>query len=59
MDTGIDKDYKSWIIEVKSKIRAAQMKAGLAVNAVVIEFYWNLGKMIVEKQTAWGTKFIE
>ncbi|MCG9879714.1 MAG: PDDEXK nuclease domain-containing protein [Bacteroidia bacterium] len=59
MDTGIDKDYKSWIIEVKSKIRAAQMKAGLAVNAVVIEFYWNLGKMIVEKHTAWGTKFIE
>ena len=59
MDTGIDKDYKSWIIEVKSKIRAAQMKAVLAVNAVVIEFYWDLGKMIVEKQTAWGTKFIE
>jgi len=31
----------------------------LAVNATVIQFYWDLGKMITEKQTAWGTKFIE
>jgi predicted nuclease of restriction endonuclease-like (RecB) superfamily len=59
MNTGIDKEYKSWIIEVKSKIRAAQIKAVLSVNAVVIEFYWDLGKMIIEKQTAWGTKFLE
>lgn len=55
----IDVDYKNWIIEIKSKIRSAQMKAVLAVNAAVIEFYWDLGKVIAEKQTAWGTKFIE
>ncbi|MCB9251727.1 MAG: DUF1016 domain-containing protein [Flavobacteriales bacterium] len=54
-----DSDYKNWIIEVKSKIRAAQMKTVMAVNAAVIEFYWDLGKMIAEKQTAWGTKFLE
>jgi predicted nuclease of restriction endonuclease-like (RecB) superfamily len=55
----VDSEYKNWISEIKSKIRAAQIKAALAVNAVVIEFYWDLGQMIVEKQTAWGTKFIE
>lgn len=55
----IDSDYKDWIVEIKSKIRSAQMKAVMAVNAAVIEFYWDLGKMISEKQTAWGTKFIE
>lgn len=55
----IDSEYKNWISEIKSKIRAAQIKAALAVNSVVIEFYWDLGQMIVEKQTAWGTKFIE
>lgn len=55
----IDADYKNWIIEIKSKIRSAQMKAVMAVNSAVIEFYWELGKMIADKQTAWGTKFIE
>ena len=51
--------YKNWIVELKSKIRSSQVKASLAINAVLIEFYWDLGKMIAEKQTAWGTKFIE
>lgn len=55
----IDSDYKNWITEIKSKIRAAQMKATMAVNAAVIEFYWELGKMIADKQTAWGTSFLE
>lgn len=54
-----DLEYKNWIIEVKSKIRATQMKAAMAVNATVIEFYWELGKMIAKKQTAWGTKFLD
>ncbi|MCC7453315.1 MAG: DUF1016 domain-containing protein, partial [Crocinitomix sp.] len=51
----MDSDYKNWIIEIKSKIRATQMKAAMAVNSAVIEFYWDLGKMIYDKQTAWGT----
>lgn len=55
----IDDDYKKWITEIKSKIRSAQMKAALSVNTVVIEFYWDLGKMISEKQTAWGSNFLE
>ena len=55
----VDSDYTKWIVEIKSKIRAAQMKAVMAVNAAVVEFYWDLGKMIAEKQTAWGTKFLE
>jgi predicted nuclease of restriction endonuclease-like (RecB) superfamily len=55
----IDDDYKKWILEIKSKIRSAQMKAALSVNVALIEFYWDLGKMIAEKQTAWGSKFLE
>lgn len=53
-----DDDYKKWILEIKSKIRSAQMKAVLSVNAALIEFYWDLGKMIAEKQTAWGSNFL-
>lgn len=54
-----DEDYKKWIFEIKSKIRSAQMKAVIAVNATLIEFYWDLGKMISEKQTVWGSNFLE
>lgn len=57
----IDDDYKKWILEIKSKIRSAQMKAALSVNAALIEFYWDLGRMISEKQASasWGSKLIE
>lgn len=52
-------DYKQWLTELKSKIRSAQIKAAIAVNSALIQFYWELGKMIDEKQTAWGSKFLE
>jgi predicted nuclease of restriction endonuclease-like (RecB) superfamily len=55
----LNNDYKIWITEVKSKIRSTQLKAAIAVNATLIEFYWELGAMIVEKQTVWGTGFLE
>ncbi len=57
----IDDDYKKWILEIKSKIRSAQMKAALSVNAALIEFYWDLGEMISQKQasSSWGSKLIE
>jgi hypothetical protein len=41
--------YKEWVVELKSKIRSVQVKAALAVNSTLIEFYWDLGKMIHEK----------
>ena len=31
----LDDDYKNWIFEIKSKIRSAQMKAALSVNAAI------------------------
>lgn len=55
----IGTEYKLWLVEVKAKIRSTQIKAAMAVNASLIEFYWELGKTIAEKQTAWGTHFLE
>ena len=52
-------EYKEWLSNLKSKIRSTQIKTALAVNAGLIGFYWELGKMISEKQTVWGSKFIE
>jgi predicted nuclease of restriction endonuclease-like (RecB) superfamily len=54
-----DPTYKQWLTELKGKIRSAQVKAAIAVNTELILFYWDLGKMISEKQTAWGSKFLE
>ena len=52
-------DYKDWLVELKSKIRSVQLKAAVAVNSALIEFYWDLGKMITEKQSVWGSQFLE
>ncbi len=55
----LSKEYKDWIIELKNKVRSAQLKAAVAVNSALIEFYWELGKMISEKENIWGSKLIE
>jgi len=52
-------EYLELISKLKDKIRSTQIKASIAINSVLIDFYWELGKIIDEKQTAWGSKFIE
>ena len=54
-------DYQLWLQTIKSKIRSAQVKAALAVNRELILFYWDMGRMITEKQanSIWGKKLIE
>lgn len=56
----IDKEYKAWLSELKEKIKASQLKAGLKVNAEMLALYWELGKAISEKQeqSDWGDKII-
>jgi len=55
----LDPTYKQWIFDLKEKVRSAQLKAAVAVNAQLIQLYWELGKNITEKQTAWGTGFLQ
>jgi len=49
-------EYKNFFLEVKKKIRDAQYEALKVVNTHLINLYWDLGKMIVEKQSSysWG-----
>lgn len=54
-----DNEYKNWLSGLKTKIRSSQLKAAIAVNSALIEFYWDLGKMIAEKESVWGSKLIE
>jgi hypothetical protein len=52
-------NYPDWLKEVKDRIRVARVKVALVANEELISFYWDLGKMISETQTAYGTGFIE
>ena len=45
----VHKQYSSWIVELKKRYRATQIKAAVAVNSALIEFYWNLGRDISER----------
>ena len=54
-------EYKTWIAEVKHKVRSSQVKAAIAVNSALIQFYWDLGKILSEKikNSNWGDKILE
>ncbi len=55
-----DKNYRLWLAELKGKVRSAQLKAAVAVNTRLLEFYWELGGEIVAKQANanWGDGFL-
>lgn len=57
----IDKEYKHWLGELKSRIRNVQLKAAISVNKELLGFYWELGSDIVRKQaaTSWGDGFLK
>lgn len=56
----VTKEYKTWLTELKQKIRNAQLKAAVKVNTEMLQFYWDLGADIVAKQskTRWGEGFL-
>ncbi len=58
-DSLITAEYATWLKELKLKIRSAQVKATLAASSVLIDFYFDLGKSISEKEIVWGSKFLE
>lgn len=47
---------QQWLSDLKIKLRQTQLKASLCVNSTMLNFYWELGSDIVEKQATfkWG-----
>jgi len=43
-------DYPGFLADLKTRIRVAQTKAALAVNTELIALYWDVGRLLVEKQ---------
>lgn len=53
--------YKKLLLEVKGKIKEAQVKTVAAANSQMLLLYWQLGNYILSNQQAkgWGAKIID
>lgn len=54
-------DYVKLLADLKERIRAARLRAALAVNTELILLYWSIGRDILARQGAagWGAKVID
>jgi len=55
------KEYENFIIEIKKQIQISQTKAIIKVNQELIILYFNIGKIVSQKQEklGWGAKVID
>ena len=53
--------YLELLQELKTRIRAAQLRAAFAVSRELILLYWSIGREILTRQDAqgWGAKIVE
>lgn len=53
--------YGELLEELKTRVRGAQLKAAVAANRELIQLYWDIGRLIVERQERekWGTGVIQ
>lgn len=57
----IPSDYATLLADVKERVRSAQYAALRAINKELIGLYWDIGRMIVERQKGktWGKSVVE
>ena len=58
--TPLSQGYASLLTDIKQRVRQAQVRAMLSVNAELIRLYWGIGQMIHERQQqeGWGAGVI-
>ncbi|MBI4980275.1 DUF1016 domain-containing protein [Candidatus Woesearchaeota archaeon] len=56
-----NKEYLCLLNDIKARVKSAQIKAAVSVNKELIGLYWDVGKMISEKQakSKWGDSVVE
>ncbi len=54
-----DKEYVEWLKEVKQRFQNSQTKAAVKVNTAMLEFYWSIGRDIIQRkaESKWGSGF--
>jgi predicted nuclease of restriction endonuclease-like (RecB) superfamily len=61
MSDMISNGYGALLVEIKERIRKAQYKALREVNRELVKLYWDIGKIIAERQQSysWGEAVVE
>ena len=56
-----DNNYIAFLMDIKEKIKSAQLRAVLAINQEAIQLYWQLGKEIIKRQmdAKWGDGLLD
>ena len=54
-------DYQQFLLDIKQRVRAAQYRALQRVNEEQMQLYWELGRLIAERQRelGWGKSVVE
>ena len=59
--SGLPAGYHELLEDLKTRVRSAQLKAAVAVSRELIQLYWYIGRLIVERQDeeGWGKSVVE
>lgn len=54
-------DYAPLLADIKARVQSARIKAGLAANRELLALYWDIGRLILDRQKreGWGAKVID
>ncbi|NOY92027.1 MAG: DUF1016 domain-containing protein [Deltaproteobacteria bacterium] len=54
-------EYRSFVEDLKRRVREARLRASVAVNQELVLLYWHIGKDILDRQKrlGWGAKVID
>ncbi len=57
----LPEDYPALLTDLKEHIRAAQVRAGLAVNRELVLLYWQIGRDLLARRQCegWGAKIVQ
>ncbi len=58
---GLPSEYGRLLAEIKERVRAAQLAAFRAANKELVAMYWDIGRMIVDRQKGetWGKSVVQ
>jgi len=56
-----NKEYFQLLQEIKTRVKSAQIKAAISVNKELIGLYWDVGRLITERQAKgrWGDSIVD
>lgn len=61
LEPALPAGYAAVLTDLKARIRSTQLKTAIAVNAGLMQLYWDIGRAIVERQRrhGWGKAVVD